>query len=125
MGLEQVDQIGLVLFANAFQFEDFPEIGVGSVGNVDKVGLDEGFWWGRAYLEGFEDRVEAGHGLGDSFDVAWGWCGTGRGGECEEFFEAFLKDVDIQKHLIGSANGLTYGRWALTCSAPTSDMGLH
>ena len=30
---------------------------------MDEVGLDEGFGGGGADLEGFEERVEAGHGL--------------------------------------------------------------
>ena len=35
VSLEQFDQMELVLFANAFQFQDFPEIGIGFVGNVN------------------------------------------------------------------------------------------
>lgn len=35
VGLEQSDQMGTVLFANAFQFQNFPEIGIGFVGNVN------------------------------------------------------------------------------------------
>lgn len=99
MGLKELDEVGLVLFADALQVEDFSEIGVGFVGDVDEVGLDEGFGRGRPNLEGFEDGIEAGHGLRDAFGVGGGWSGVWRGVEGEEFFEAFFEDVAIEEHL--------------------------
>lgn len=77
MGVKEVEEVGLVLLAETFEVQDFAEVGVGFVGDVDQVGLHEGFGGGGADLEGFEDGVEARHGLGDTFEVALGW---GRGG---------------------------------------------
>lgn len=45
MSLEEVNEVSLVLFADAFQLENFPEVGVGFVGNVDEIGLHERFGW--------------------------------------------------------------------------------
>ena len=57
---------------------------------MDEVGLDEGFGWRWSDLESLEERVEAGHGCGDSFEVAgWGG-GAGRGGEGDELFKALF-----------------------------------
>jgi hypothetical protein len=50
---EEFNKDGLVLFADAFEFEDLAEIGVGAVANVDEVGLDEAFGRGRPDLERF------------------------------------------------------------------------
>lgn len=58
VGLEEVEEVGVVLFAEALEVEDFAEVGVGSVGDVDEVGLHEGFGRGGPHLEGFEDGVD-------------------------------------------------------------------
>lgn len=39
VGLEEIDEVGLVLLAQAFEVEDFAEVGVGFVGDVDQIGL--------------------------------------------------------------------------------------
>lgn len=63
---------------------------------MDEVRLDEGFGWGGSDLEGLEEGVEAGHGCGDSLEVAGRRGGTGGGGEGDELFEAFFQHVRVQ-----------------------------
>ncbi len=74
MSVEEFDELRLVLLADALEVEDFLEVGVGAVADVDEVGLHDGLRGGRAYLEGFEERVDFGHALGYAFEVA-GWGG--------------------------------------------------
>lgn len=61
MCVEEVHEDGLVGAADALEVEDFPEVGVGFVGDVNEVGLDEGFWGMGADLEGFEEGVDFRH----------------------------------------------------------------
>jgi hypothetical protein len=42
---EEIEKLCLLSFAETFQVEDLAEIGIGFVGDVDEVGLDEGFGW--------------------------------------------------------------------------------
>lgn len=80
MRLEQVDQVGLILFAtDAFEFEDFAEVEVGFVADVDQIGLHERFRGRRSDLEGLEDGIDPRHGLGNTFEVAGCSGGVGRG----------------------------------------------
>lgn len=53
MGLKQVNQVGLILLAETFEVEDFAEVGVGFVGDVDEIGLHQSFRRGRPDLERF------------------------------------------------------------------------
>ena len=73
--MEEFEEVGMVLLADALELEDFSEVGVRFVGNVDEIGLHEGFRGGRPHLERFEDGVQACHGLRDAFNVVWGWRG--------------------------------------------------
>lgn len=41
---EYIKERGLVGTTNPFEIENLAEIGVGAVGDVDEVGLDETFW---------------------------------------------------------------------------------
>ncbi len=50
MRLEEVKQVGLVLLAESFEVEDFAEVGVGFVRDMDEIGLDQGFRRGRPNL---------------------------------------------------------------------------
>ena len=59
MGLEELDQVRLVRFLETFEIQDFAKVGVGFVGDVNQVGLDESFWRGGPNLECFEDGVNA------------------------------------------------------------------
>lgn len=43
MGLEEVEEVGVVFLGDAFEVEDLAEVDVGFVGDVDEVGLDERF----------------------------------------------------------------------------------
>ena len=90
----------LVLFLETFQIEEFAEVGIRFVGDVNEISLDEGFRRRRADLEGFEDGVDAGSGLGNSLEIA-GWRG-GFGGaiDGEEILEGLLEGVGIEKHLV-------------------------
>ena len=45
MGGKELEELGLVLLADAFQIEEFAEVGVGFVADVDEVGLNERFRW--------------------------------------------------------------------------------
>lgn len=104
----------MVLLRHAFELEDALEVGVGAVADEVEVGLDEPFRRGGADLEGFEKRVDLGHGLVDALDVAcwrgrrgWNvWVRGGAGGwmvrvvEGEEVFEGFGQDVFVKKHLV-------------------------
>lgn len=60
MGLEELEEVGLVLFADSFEVEDFAEVGFRFVGDVDEIGLNEGFRGSRPDLKRFEDRVNSG-----------------------------------------------------------------
>lgn len=40
MGLEEVEEMSLVLFGEALEFDHFSKVGIGFVGDVDEVGLD-------------------------------------------------------------------------------------
>lgn len=45
MDLKQLDKMVLLLAAaDALEVEDFPEVGVASVRDMNQVGLDKGFW---------------------------------------------------------------------------------
>lgn len=57
MGLEELDQVSLVSFLETFEIQDFAEVDVRFVGNVNQVGLHQSFWRGGPNLECFEDRV--------------------------------------------------------------------
>lgn len=70
VGVEEVDEGGLLALADALEVEDLAEVCVGAVGDVDEVGLDEGFWGRGAHLERLEEGVEFGEGLVDAFDEA-------------------------------------------------------
>ena len=70
MNGKEFEEVSMVCLANALELEDLAEVGVGAVGNVDEVGLDEGFWRRWPDLEGFEEGVEARHGCVDAFDKA-------------------------------------------------------
>ena len=35
----------LGLRTNTLQFEDFAEVSIGEVGNMDEIGLDKCLWW--------------------------------------------------------------------------------
>ena len=59
VGLEELDQVRLVCFFETFEIQDFAEVGVGFVGDMNQVGLDESFGWGGPDLECFEDGVNA------------------------------------------------------------------
>jgi hypothetical protein len=72
MSLEELEQVVLVGFSEAFEVEDLPEVRVASVSDVDEVGLDEGFGRGGTDLEGFEEGVDAGGGCVDAFCEASG-----------------------------------------------------
>lgn len=99
MRLEEVQEVALVLLAEAFEVEDFAEVGVGFVADVDEVGLHQSFRRGRPHLERFENGVDARHGLRHALEIARRWR-RGRGGiEGEEFRKALLEAVRIQKHL--------------------------
>lgn len=74
---EQLEEVGVVLFGNALEFEDALEVGVGAVADEIEVGLDESLGRGRADLEGLEEGVDLGHRLVDALDVA---CRRGRRG---------------------------------------------
>ena len=56
---------------------------------MDEVGLDEAFCGGGADLEGFEEGVEACHGLGDAFGEVGERGGGSGGGVAEEGGETF------------------------------------
>lgn len=99
VGAKELDEVGVVGLAHALEVEDLAEVGVGFVGDVDEVGLHEGFGWRGPHLQGLEERVEPGHGCGDSFEVAGGGGDTGRGGEGDELFEAFFQYVGVKEHL--------------------------
>lgn len=98
VGVEELDESGLVLFADAFELEDLAEIRVGFVADVDEVGLHEGFGRRGPDLERFEERVDLGHALGHALDVP-GWCGRAGMVDVEELFEPFLQDVRVEEHL--------------------------
>ena len=42
-GREEVEELCLLCFADSLEIEDFAEVSVGFVGDVDEVGLYEGF----------------------------------------------------------------------------------
>ena len=67
---EQLEEVGLLVAADALQLQDAAEVGVGPVGEVDQVGLDEGLGRRGAHLEGLEERVDARHGCVDALDEA-------------------------------------------------------
>ena len=90
MGVKELDEVGVVGLAHALEVEHLAEVGVGFVGDVDEVGLDEGFGGGGPDLEGLEEGVEPGHGCRDAFEVAGGGGGAGGGGEGDELFEGFF-----------------------------------
>ena len=91
---KELHELRLVFLGDALEIEDLAEVGVGSVGDVDEVGLNEGFGGRGMHLEGFEERVEAGHDKGDTLDVA-GWWGCGWGGGGEKVFEGFGEGVGV------------------------------
>lgn len=66
-GGEEVQELRLFRLAQTLQLHDLAEVGVGFVRDVDQIGLHEGFGWGWADLERFEERVDACHGLIHSF----------------------------------------------------------
>lgn len=70
VGGEEVDKGGLVLFADTLQVEDFAEVGVGFVGDVDQIRLHERFWRRGADLQRFEEGVDFAHALVDAFGEA-------------------------------------------------------
>lgn len=67
MDAEELNQRPHLGPADALEVQDFAEVGVAAVVDVDEVGLYERFGRGRADLEGFEEGVEAGEGGGDAF----------------------------------------------------------
>lgn len=69
-GREEVEKLSLLSLADALEIKNLAEVGVGFVGNMDKVGLHEGFWRRRTNLQRFEKRVDLGHGLIYAFDEA-------------------------------------------------------
>jgi len=126
-GTEEVDQGGLFGLTDAFKVEDFTEVGVGPVGDVDEIRLDKSFWRRRADLEGFEQRVHLGHALVDSFNEAVA--------DVLAFIFMFV-DVGLP-YLAGGCvpgsslrTGISVNPFFSTyessniCSAPTSEIGL-
>lgn len=57
-------------FLEAFEVHDFPEVGVGFVGDVDEVGLYESLRWSWTYLKSLQERIDACHSLIDPLDEA-------------------------------------------------------
>ena len=45
MCLEELDQMGLILFSDTLELEHLFEIGIGFILNVNEVCLDKRFWW--------------------------------------------------------------------------------
>lgn len=61
MELEQLDKVVLFLpAANALQVEDFAEVVVVAIGDVDEICLHEGLRWGWPDLQGFEESFDFG-----------------------------------------------------------------
>lgn len=89
MGVEELDESRLVLFANTLEVEDLPEIGVGFVADVDQIGLHESFGRRGSDLERFEERVDFGHALGHALEVT-GRCWRAGVVDVVELFETFL-----------------------------------
>lgn len=89
VGVEELDERGLVLLADALEVEDLTEIDVGFVADVDQVGLHESFGRRGSDLERFEERVGFGHALGHALDVA-GRCWRTWMVDVEDSFETFL-----------------------------------
>lgn len=60
--------------ADAFEFEDFAEVVVVAVGNVDEVCLHKSFRWRRPDLEGFEESFDLEEAAIHTFDeTGGGW----------------------------------------------------
>jgi len=57
MHSKQFNERWLILLPYTFQFQDFTEIRVRAITNVDKVCLDEAFGWRGPHLEGLEERI--------------------------------------------------------------------
>lgn len=97
---KELDELGVVFLGDALEVEDFSEVGVGPVGDVDEVGLYEGFGWRGAHLKGFEEGEQAGHDHRDALDVA-GWGGRVWKSRGEEVFKSFCEGIGVEKHLVG------------------------
>lgn len=124
MDLEKFYEVVLVLAtANALKVEDFAEIGVVLVCDVDQIGLDKGLGRRRLNLEGLEEGFNLRKaGVDALYETRWRGAG-------EERREASLEGVGIQKHLITSVSfnechDVSYDSEP-TCSAPVSATGLH
>jgi hypothetical protein len=83
----------LISFTDALEVENLAEVGVGFVGYVDEVCLDESFGGRRADLEGFEERVDAGHALIHAFDET-----TTIGSVAEEWFEGAILTLQVVRY---------------------------
>ena len=46
VGLEEFDEVGLILSAHTLEVKDLFEVGVGFIADMDQVCLDETFWGG-------------------------------------------------------------------------------
>lgn len=57
-GSEEVEELRLLCLADTLEVEDLAEVGVGFVGNVDEVGLDERFGRRRADLQRLEQGID-------------------------------------------------------------------
>lgn len=75
MELEEFHEVVLFLSAaNSFQVQDLAEVVVIAVGDVDQVGLNEGFRWGWSDLKGLQKRFDLEEAAVHAFDKAsWGW----------------------------------------------------
>jgi hypothetical protein len=64
------------LLPYTFQLEDFAEIRIGAITDVDQVGLHETLGGRRPDLKGFEERIETAHAVVYALDET----GLGGGG---------------------------------------------
>ena len=69
MSLEELDQLRLLLPADAFEFEDFLEVAVRPIPDVDQIRLHKTFGWDRLHLKRLKQWIQLLHALVDPFDV--------------------------------------------------------
>lgn len=67
---KEINEWSLVFLGDTLKVEDFAEVGVGAVADVNEVCLYESFGWEGADLQSLEKGVDLGHGLINAFDEA-------------------------------------------------------